>query len=410
MNSALRISVCLAGFAVAAARPCCGSGLPLVEPESLGMSAEKLEQIVPILERGVAQGRCAGCVVAVGRRGGLVFRRCIGDRQVEPARHPMTEDTVFDLASVTKPVATATSILLLVERGLLHLSDPVHEHLPPFAEGGKESITVADLLTHHGGLVPDNPIEDFIAGEAEASLQRTLRRPTEAPPRSKFMYSDVGFMTLGALVEQVAGRPLDRFASEELFQPLGMHDTGFLPSEALRNRAAATEKRDGRWLVGEVHDPRSTLLGGVAGHAGLFSTADDLARFATMLLGEGYLADGPSGPVRVLHPLTVRTMTAAREVSGQRRTYGWDSRSVYSRNRGDLFSDRAFGHGGFTGTALWIDPELDLYVVFLSTRLHPDGIGLVNDLAGCVGSVAASAVQFPNPAPPRLRDVHQSSR
>ncbi|MGD9637181.1 MAG: exo-beta-N-acetylmuramidase NamZ domain-containing protein, partial [Pirellulales bacterium] len=173
----------------------------------------------------------------------------------------------------------------------------------------------------------------------------------------------------------------------EIFRPLGMDDSGYLPADALKSRAATTEKRDGEWLRGVVHDPRSAQMGGVAGHAGLFSTAHDLARYATMMLRGGEL-DG----VRILGSATVAEMTRPRDIDGNKRGLGWDMGSEYSRNRGETMSPRAFGHGGFTGTAMWIDPELDLYVIFLSTRLHPDGVGEVNSLAGRIGAIAAGAI------------------
>jgi uncharacterized protein YbbC (DUF1343 family) len=183
------------------------------------------------------------------------------------------------------------------------------------------------------------------------------------------------------------------FAAENIYRPLGMHQTGYLPRQELRSRTATTEQRDGTWLRGEVHDPRAALLGGVAGHAGLFSTAADLALYARMILSAGRVGDR-----LLLNPLTIAEMSRPRNVDGNQRALGWDSLSKYSTNRGELFSSRAIGHGGFTGTAMWIDPQLDLFVIFLANRLHPDGQGNVNPLAGRIGTVAAAAIR--NPAPP----------
>ena len=354
---------------------------------SLGMDTDRLERIDAQVRRAIDAGECAGCVVAVGRRAGVVWTRSWGERQTDPQRQPMRPDTVFDLASLTKPVATATSVMVLLERGELRLADTLGGLVPEVTGEHGDDVTVAQLLTHHAGYVPDNPLVDFQDGPAKA-WERLFALEPRDPPGTRFVYSDVGFELLGAIVERVSGRSLDRFVTDEVFAPLGMTETTFLPRADLASRAAATEPRDGRMLIGEVHDPRAALLGGVAGHAGLFSTAADLARYARMMLGEGELEG-----VRVLGPATVQEMTRARDVSGARRALGWDARSGYSSNRGELMSDRAFGHGGFTGTAMWIDPGLDLFVVFLANRLHPDGEGSVNPLAGRVGTIAAASLE-----------------
>lgn len=352
----------------------------------LGFRPEQLDRIAAQVERAIADGQCAGAVVAVGRRAGVGYLAAFGDRQLTPARAPMTIDTVFDLASLTKPVATATSIMLLVERGELRLGDRIAGHLPALTGAGTEAITVEQLLTHNAGYVPDNPLADFQHGPKEA-WRRLLALEPQWPPGTTFKYSDVGFELLGRIVENVSGQPLNDFAADNVFRPLGMVDTGFLPDASRRARAAASEPRDGEMLVGVVHDPRSALLGGVAGHAGLFSTAEDLARYARALLSGGALEGN-----RLMSPRTIREMIRPRNVAGNRRSAGWDVQSGYSTNRGELFSQRAFGHGGFTGTAMWIDPELDLFVIFLANRLHPDGKGSVNHFAGRIGSIAAAAI------------------
>lgn len=362
------------------------AGLPLVDPSRLGMRGDHLRHIGREVRAAHADGQFAGCVVAVGRGDRLAMLWAHGDRQVEPASAPMRVDTVFDLASLTKPIATATSVMHLLERGRLRLRDPVRRHLPEIEEPHGRRITIERLLTHHTGYVPDNPLEDYTHGVDEAWRRLFALEPIK-PPGTAFVYSDVNFELLGKIVERVGEKPLEEYARDAVFTPLGMGETGFVPPPNLIQRAAATEPRDDRMLVGEVHDPRAALLGGVAGHAGLFSTAGDLARYAAMMLGEGRL-----GGVRVLAPATVREMIRPRDVSGSRRALGWDHGSSYSTNRGELMSPRAFGHGGFTGTAIWIDPELDLFVIFLSNRLHPDGKGSVNDLAGRIATIAAAAI------------------
>lgn len=360
--------------------------LAVVCAEGAEIDARQLITIDREVEEALAARQMPGCVVLIGRHGKIVFQRAYGSRQVLPERIPMTLDTVFDLASLTKPVATATSVMLLIERGSVRLEDPVSRHVPEFAGHGKEPITVLQLLTHQGGLVADNPMSDYREGPQKA-WQRIFAAKPALAPGTRFLYSDVGYLVLGELVRRVAGKGVDDFSQTNLFGPLGMRETCFLPPAGLRRRAAPTEKRDGKWIQGEVHDPRAFALGGVAGHAGLFSTARDLAVYARMLLRRGQL-----GGVRVLKESTVETMTRPYPVSAGLRGLGWDMRTGYSTNRGKSFSARAFGHGGFTGTALWIDPELDLFVIFLSNRLHPDGKGSVNALAGRIGTIAAGAV------------------
>ncbi|HEV3343495.1 MAG TPA: serine hydrolase domain-containing protein [Pirellulales bacterium] len=361
-------------------------GLPRAEPEDAGMSSPRLAEIDRAVDEALAARKMPGCVVLIARRGKIVFLKAYGRRSLEPVESPMTTDTVFDLASLTKPIATATSVMLLVEQGKLALDEPVAKYVPEFAQNGKDAISVRQLLTHQAGLIADNDLVDYADG-AEKAIERVLATKPQAPPGTTFVYSDVGFIVLGELVRRVAGESLDRFGAARIFQPLGLLETGYLPGEELRQRAAPTEKRDTTWMQGEVHDPRAFALGGVAGHAGLFSTAEELAVYAQMLLGQGEF-----GGVGILQPETVTEMTRRHEVPRGWRALGWDMRTGYSSNRGSNFSDRAFGHGGFTGTALWIDPELDLIVVFLSNRVHPEGKGLVNPLAGRIGTIAAEAI------------------
>ena len=363
------------------------AGLPHGSPESVGMDSGRLARIDEVVAEGLSRGEMAGCVVCVGRQGTIVYLKAYGDRQVEPSRVAMTTDTVFDLASITKPVATATSVMVLLEQGQVRLHDKVAQYLPEFGQKGKEDITIEDLLLHQGGLIPDNSLKDYEDGPAKA-WERICALPLRSEPGTEFVYTDVGFMVLGELVKRVSGQDVHQFSQARIFGPLGMKETGFQPAQPLRDRAEVTEQRDGRWMQGEVHDPRSFLLGGIAGHAGLFSTAEDLAIYAQMMLG-----GGAYGAVRVLSPATVATMTGSYRVSSGLRGLGWDKRSGYSSNRGDLYSSRAFGHGGFTGTSMWVDPQLDLFVIFLGNRLHPDGKGTVNPLAGRIGAIAAGSIQ-----------------
>jgi CubicO group peptidase (beta-lactamase class C family) len=299
----------------------------------------------------------------------------------------MTLDTVFDLASLTKPIATASSIMVLVEQGRVRLADRVALHIPEFGQNGKQRITVEQLLLHTSGLIADNPETDYAEGPVKA-LERIYGLAPVTPPGTKFTYSDVGYIVLGELVRRLAGKGLDEFAAQHLYQPLGLRDTTFRPGPALAERAAPTEMRQGRWLRGEVHDPRARLLGGVAGDAGLFSTAGDIAVYAQMLLDRGQFRGK-----MILSPAAVRLMTTPRPVPGGQRALGWDVDTAYSENRGELFPVGSFGHTGFTGTSLWIDPESRTAVVFLSNRVHPAGKGDVKRLRGQVATLVAASIR-----------------
>ncbi len=359
-----------------------------VDPASVGVSTNRLAVIDEIVEEGLRDKKMPGAVILIGFKGQIIYRRAFGQRQLEPTPEPMTLDTVFDLASLTKPIATATSIMQLVEAGKIGLDEPVAKHLPAFASHGKEAITVRHLLTHQGGLIADNSMKDFADGR-EKSIQNLLNLQPLAGPTERFIYSDVGYMVLGELVATVSGQSLNEYTRTHLFKPLGMRETMYRPTTIPPERFAPTEQRDGHWMRGEVHDPRAFALDGVAGHAGLFSTADDLARYAQAMLSGGQL-----GEARILQPETVQLMTSPQPIPGGGvRGLGWDKRTSYSSNRGDLLSSSACGHGGFTGTALWFDPQQQLFVIFLSNRVHPHGDGSVNPLIGRISTVAAAAVR-----------------
>ncbi len=369
-----------------------------------GVAAERLTRIDGVVSESIARHELPGAVVLVGHRGRIVFRKAYGDRALEPFAEPMTVDTVFDVASLTKTVATAPSVMILIEEGKLLLSDPVVKHIPEFApEGGdRAKITIEHLLTHRAGLAPDDPL-DLYTGTPEEIFARKSRQPLKSAPGSQFVYSDVGYEVLGEVVRRVSGQPLDSFAGEHVFRPLGMKDTFFnplpvgegrvraqpaLPHRVPISRIAPTERRGDHWMRGEVHDPRAYALGGVAGHAGLFSTAADLAKFCRMILEGGKLHGA-----RILSPAGVEAMTRPRFYGdGDIRGLGWDIATGYSKNRGDLFPPGSFGHTGFTGTALWIDPSSGSFVVFLSNRVHPDGKGDVLRLRALVSTIAGAAL------------------
>ena len=363
------------------------------------VDAGHLSRIDAVVQEAIAAGRLPGAVVLVAHRGRTVYRKSFGLRAVRPAPEPMTVDTIFDLASLTKAVATAPSVMALVEDGAIRLRDRVSRYLPGFELHGKDAVTIEHLLTHVSGLRPDLPLEEEFEGTDEA-LRRVFAERLEAPPGEAFIYSDLNFVLLGAIVGRVSGRPLDVFAADRLFEPLGMRDTAFRPGAERVARTAPTEActplgwpcggAAAVMLRGTVHDPTARRMGGVAGHAGLFGTADDLARFGAMLLDGGRSAAGRA----VLSPLTVGRMTRPSTPAHLQdvRGLGWDIDSRYSSNRGDLFPPGSFGHTGFTGTSIWIDPETQTVVVFLSSRVHPDGGGDVVRLRGLVATLAAAAV------------------
>jgi uncharacterized protein YbbC (DUF1343 family)/CubicO group peptidase (beta-lactamase class C family) len=338
-----------------------------------------------VMQPALKRGNLPGAVILVVHRGQVIFRHAYGLRSKQPVAAPMTVDRLFDLASLTKPIATATSLMILVERGQVRFSDRVARYLPAFGENGKSAITIEQLLLHTSGLIADNPEADYRDGRTKA-LERIYRLAPVAEPGTRFIYSDLNFILVGELVEHLAGMPLDEFARRSIFTPLGMKETGFRPTGERKSRGAPADRRDGQWIVGEVHDPRSYLMGGVAGHAGLFSTADDLAIYARMILNGGAVDEQ-----RILSPMGVRVMTQPRPVPGGLRAYGWDVDTSYSRNRGELFPrGSSFGHTGFTGTSIWIDPGSETAVIFLSNRLHPAGKGDVNWVRGQVATIVAA--------------------
>jgi CubicO group peptidase (beta-lactamase class C family) len=353
--------------------------------------AQPAPELADALRRGCEEGGLHGAVALVGRGERVLAREVHGLRAVEPAPERMTADTVFDLASLTKPVATATGVLVLVDRGALDLDDPVALHLPAFAASGKEGITVEMLLRHRSGLVADNALADYVDGP-ELAWERLLALAPRHEPGTVFVYSDVGYLVLGRLVEALSGRSLERFVREEVLEPLGMEDAGYRPDAARRERCAPTERRDGRMLRGEVHDPRAAALGGVAGHAGLFATADDLARWCRMVLGGGRL-----GGTRVLSEASARALlepSCLPDGSGP-RTLGLDADPGTSARGARFPAGESFGHTGFTGTSLWLDPESGGYVVVLASRLHPDGEGTAVPLRRAAADAAAALLGTP---------------
>jgi uncharacterized protein YbbC (DUF1343 family) len=328
----------------------------------------RLAVLDPIVNGAIAGQEIPGAVLVVGHDGQVVYRKAYGSRALEPRREPMTLDTVFDCASLTKVVATTTAIMQLWEQGKFRMNDPVAKYLPEFGQNGKQDITIRELLVHYSGLAPDLDLTKKWEGK-ETAYRMAFEGAPERPPGAAFAYSDINFVVLGALVERISGEPLDEYAAQHIFGPLGMKETRFGSPHSREPRIAPTrvapteEDENHRLLRGVVHDPTARRMGGVAGHAGLFSTAGDLALFAQALL------DGGRG---VLTPATIAKMTAPQQpVNGTAvRGFGWDIDSPFSTNRGELLPVGGYGHTGFTGTSLWIDPATKTYILLLTNAVH----------------------------------------
>jgi CubicO group peptidase (beta-lactamase class C family) len=350
-------------------------------------NSSKLSQMDEEIQRAIAEHRLPGGVLWVESKGSN-YHKAFGFRSVFPTPEAMTEDTIFDVASMTKVLATVPALMVLYERGKVKLKEPVVTYLPEFKGGGKEAITVRHLLTHTSGFGRGLSHEPDWFDFKSAFKMVCAETPSE-PPGAAFLYSDLNFIILGEVVQRLAGMKLDEFCAREIFKPLKMVDTCFLPSQAIRSRIAPTERVGRGVLRGTVHDFKAQGMGGVAGHAGLFTTAADVARFARMVLNKGKL-DGS----QILKEDTVDLMTSVQSPGHvrARRGLGWDIDSDFSRPRGDLFPIGSFGHTGFTGVCLWIDPFSQTFWMFLSNRIHPDPSGNIYPLQKNLATLAAEAV------------------
>jgi len=334
----------------------------------------------------VEKGDAPGAVLLVGHNGSVVYRKAYGNRTADPSKEPMTPDTVFDIASVTKVLATTTSVMRMVQLGQVKLNDPAAKYIPEFGQNGKGDVTVRQLMTHYSGLRADLELKPYWRGQDEAFARANAEKLVN-PPGSTFLYSDVNFIVLGELVQRVSGMPLNQYAQNYVFGPLGMTMTMFNPPETWKPRIAPTAQNGGAGpLRGIVHDPTARAMGGVAGHAGVFSTADDLAKFAQALL---------NGGAPILSPLIVEKMTTPQQPPNMTnvRGLGWDIDSPFSSNRGDLLPVGSFGHTGFTGTSLWIDPTTNTYVILLTNAVHLK-YGNVISLRTEVATAVAAALQL----------------
>jgi len=360
------------------------SALPALTVARKAAASAGLSVIDSIVQEAIRDGQIPGAVVLVGHDGQVIYRKAFGERSLEPRREVMTADTIFDLASLTKVVATTTAVMQLVQKGQIRVNEPVAKYIPEFAENGKEEITVRELLTHFSGLPQDLDLSQPWEGR-ETALRMTYAAKPIYAPGSRFLYSDVNFIVLGALVERVTGMSLQDYCEKNIFAPLQMTHTRFLPPASWLSKIAPTQYDEhDKMLRGVVHDPTVRRMGGVAGQAGLFSTADDLSKFAQALLDGG----------TILSPLTVEKMTTPQQppTSQVLRGFGWDIDSPYSSNRGDLLPVGSFGHTGFTGTSLWIDPTTRTYVIVLTNAVHPRGKGSAVALRSKIATAVAAAL------------------
>lgn len=355
-----------------------------------------LPHLDSIIQDAIQTRQIPGAVVIVGHHGHVIYRKAFGHRALDPKPEPMTIGTVFDLASLTKVVATTTAVMQLFEQGRFRLNDPVAKYLPEFAQNGKQDITIRQLLIHYSGLAPDLDLQPSWQGKETAFRLAFAGVPTE-PPGSRFVYSDINFIVLGALVERLSGQSLHRYAEEHIFAPLKMSHTRFLPPASWQANIAPTEPDEQHnMLRGVVHDPTTRRMGGVAGHAGLFSTADDLAIFAQALLNRGR---------GILSPFSVEKMTTPEQppTSTVVRGFGWDLDSPFSTNRGELLPIGSYGHTGFTGTSLWIDPTTETYIILLTNAIHMGEPGTAISLRTRLATAVAADLKLTTREAEKLR-------
>jgi uncharacterized protein YbbC (DUF1343 family)/CubicO group peptidase (beta-lactamase class C family) len=357
---------------------------PLSDAKS-PVPAVRLGEVDAVIQQAIHEQQIPGAVLIVGHDGHVIYRKAYGWRALEPHRELMTLDTIFDMASLTKVVVTTTAAMQLVEQGKVRLNDPVAKYLPEFGQSGKEDITLRQLLTHYSGLAPDLDLKTAWEGKPTAYGMAFAETPQD-PPGSRFSYSDINFIVLGALVERVSGETLDEYAARHIFAPLKMMHTRFVPPAAWRAKIAPTQYDENEHMLrGVVHDPTARRMGGVAGQAGLFSTGDDLAKFAQTLL------NGGGG---ILSAQSVEKMTQPEQPPSAPvlRGFGWDIDSPFSSNRGDLLPVGGYGHTGFTGTSMWIDPTTQTYIILLTNAVHPRGKGNAIALRSKVATAVAAAL------------------
>ena len=354
------LSLLISAFALAASD---GDGLPLKTPKSVGMSSERLAKIDHVVQRGISAGGYPGAAVVVGRRGAAVWEKGFGRLSWDKGSPWVSTDrTIYDLASLTKVVGTTTAVMVLYDEGKIRLDDPVSRYVPEFSGGEKDRVTVRMLLEHRSGLPAGRDLWR-VAHTPEEARAAVISTPLGCEPGRCYEYSDLGADMLGFIVEAASGERMDQFLSERVFTPLGMTDTGFRPADSLKTRIAPTVSNSvrGYGLQGEVHDENAYALGGIAGHAGLFSTAADLAVFAQMMLNGGEF-----NGTRIVADSTVALFSTR---AAGTRALGWDTCGG-SGSCGKYLGADAYGHTGFTCTSMWLDPDRDMFVILLTNRVY----------------------------------------
>ena len=357
------VSALLSALTLATGGPGGGAGLPVKAPRSVGMSAARLAKIDHVVMRGIQAGGYPGAAVVVGRKGAAVWQKGFGRLDwTEESESVNPTESIYDLASLTKVVGTTTALMILFDQGKIHLDDPVSKYIPEFSGGEKDLVTLRLLLEHRSGLPAGRDLWR-IAHSPDEARQAVVETPLVYHPDEYYEYSDLGADMLGFVVEAASGQRLDQFLADHVWKPLGMEDTFFKPADSLRDRIAPTEVNPPRGypLRGEVHDENAFALGGIAGHAGLFSSASDLSVFAQMMLNGGQF-----GGTRIISDSTVALFTTR---AARTRALGWDT-CAGDGSCGKYLSERAYGHTGFTGTSLWIDPDRDMFVILLTNRVH----------------------------------------
>jgi len=384
-----------------------GDGLPMKAPRAVGMSATRLAKIDHVVLRGISAGGYPGASVVVGRRGAAVWEKGFG-RLDWNSSSPLVvpERSIYDLASLTKVVGTTTAIMILFDEGKVHLDDPVKKYVPAFSGGEKDLVTVRMLLEHRSGLPAGRDLWRT-AHSPEEARDMVIATPLVCAPNECYEYSDLGADMLGFIVESASGERLDQFVHERVFEPLGMSDTFFRPADSLRDRIAPTEVTPPRGypIQGEVHDENAFALGGIAGHAGLFSTASDLAVFAQMMLN-----GGSYNGTRIVADSTVTLFT--KRAAGT-RALGWDTCGG-TGSCGKYLSEHAYGHTGFTGTSLWIDPDRDMFVVLLTNRVHAARARrpakVISDVRADLADAASLAIMDYDDGPMDMPELFRADR
>jgi uncharacterized protein YbbC (DUF1343 family) len=363
------------------------ASVPSAQATGAAVQPSRFDAVARIVQHEIALQHIPGAVVVVGGPEGVIYRQAFGEQWLMPDRKALTPDAIFDLASLTKIVATTTAIMQLAEAHKLSLDEKVSKYWPAFGANGKEAITLTQLLTHSSGLRPDLDLRMPWRGR-QAALSRIISERPISPPGVQFHYSDINFIVLGELVRRISGQPLESYARAKIFRPLEMENTGFNPGMGRLRRIVPTDREDGVLHWGMVQDPTAYRMGGVAGHAGLFSTADDLARFAQMIV-----SGGARGKTRILSPDSVARMVSPLELpDGNKRGLGWDIASDYDSGMAAAFGPASYGHTGYTGTSLWIDGKTKTYLIILTSRLYPNDRGDVRALRQDVAGAVARAI------------------